>query len=86
MASGCHGDHSEKVALLEQRGQLSQDMSSLHLAVTQLERDVTCLRADIRAVGKGMLISANCGANILCEKINGLAHDTRQFQLGARPQ
>jgi len=64
VAFGCHGDHSEKVAVLEQRGQLSQGMSSLHLAVTQLERGVTCLRADIRAVGKGMLISANCGASI----------------------
>ena len=53
MASGNHGNHNERVKLLEQRAQLSQELSSLRLAVTQLERDVGRLRGDIVDVGRG---------------------------------
>ncbi len=56
---GSHGDESEKVELLEQRVQLSREMSSLRLAVTQLERDMTRLRGDVSDMGEGRVVD-NC--------------------------
>ncbi len=49
------GNQKDRAELLAQRGQLSQDVSSLRLAVTQLEREVTRLRGDITDLGEAKL-------------------------------